>query len=162
MLSFCPLVCAGVNALRTDGAEKDGVRYAVDFISDVRQATDLATLPVGRNVVVIGGGMTAVDAAVKSKLLGAEHVTIAYRRGRDAMGASKYEQDLAASHGVKIMTNVQPVAVHGNGAAGQIELEYTTTQEGRLTGTGETVRLAADQVLKAIGQNWMAHRMAWT
>ncbi|WP_170557847.1 NAD(P)-dependent oxidoreductase [Ruegeria atlantica] len=149
---FLSIGLAGVNALRADGAEKDGVRFAVDFISDVRQASDLVDLPVGRNVVVIGGGMTAVDAAVKSKLLGAEHVTIAYRRGRDAMGASRYEQDLAASHGVKIMTNVQPVAIHGNGAAVEIELEYTTSHDGQLTGTGEMIRLPADQVLKAIGQ----------
>ncbi len=149
---FLSIGLAGVNALRADGADKDGVRYAVDFISDVRQADDLAHLPVGRNVVVIGGGMTAVDAAVKSKLLGAEHVTIAYRRGRDAMGASRYEQDLAASRGVRILTNVQPVAVHGNGAAVEIELEYTSSQGGSLRGTGETIRVPADQVLKAIGQ----------
>ncbi len=149
---FLSIGLAGVNALRADGVDKDGVRPAVDFISDVRQASDLADLPVGRNVVVIGGGMTAVDAAVKSKLLGAEHVTIAYRRGRDAMGASRYEQDLAASHGVRILCNVQPVAIHGNGAAAEIELEYTASHDGRLTGTGETVRVPADQVLKAIGQ----------
>ncbi len=149
---FLSIGLAGVNALRADGVDKDGVRPAVDFISDVRQASDLVDLPVGRNVVVIGGGMTAVDAAVKSKLLGAEHVTIAYRRGRDAMGASRYEQDLAASHGVRILCNVQPVAIHGNGAAAEIELEYTASHDGRLTGTGETVRVPADQVLKAIGQ----------
>ena len=149
---FLSIGLAGVNELRADGADKDGVRYAVDFISDLRQASDLAQLPVGRNVVVIGGGMTAVDAAVKARLLGAGHVTIAYRRGRDAMGASRYEQNLAASHGVRIMTNVQPVAIHGNGAAAEIELEYTASHDGRLTGTGETVRLPADQVLKAIGQ----------
>ncbi len=149
---FLSIGLAGVNALRADGVDKDGVRPAVDFISEVRQASDLADLPVGRNVVVIGGGMTAVDAAVKSKLLGAEHVTIAYRRGRDAMGASRYEQDLAASHGVRILCNVQPVAIHGNGAAAEIELEYTASHDGRLTGTGETVRVPADQVFKAIGQ----------
>ena len=50
------------------------------------------------------------------------------------------------------MTNVQPVAVHGNGAAAEIELEYTTSDGGKLTGTGETVRIPADQILKAIGQ----------
>ncbi|WP_299663300.1 NAD(P)-dependent oxidoreductase [uncultured Ruegeria sp.] len=149
---FLSIGLAGVNALRAQGADKDGVRHAVDFISDVRQADELAKLPVGRNVVVIGGGMTAVDAAVKSKLLGAEHVTIAYRRGRDAMGASRYEQDLASSQGVRILTNVQPVAVHGNGSAAEIELEYTTSAGGSLTGTGETVRVPADQILKAIGQ----------
>ncbi|WP_299985656.1 NAD(P)-dependent oxidoreductase [uncultured Ruegeria sp.] len=149
---FLSIGLAGVNALRAQGADKDGVRHAVDFISDVRQADELAKLPVGRNVVVIGGGMTAVDAAVKSKLLGAEHVTIAYRRGRDAMGASRYEQDLASSQGVRILTNVQPFAVHGNGSAAEIELEYTTSAGGSLTGTGETVRVPADQILKAIGQ----------
>ncbi|WP_170580099.1 NAD(P)-dependent oxidoreductase [Ruegeria arenilitoris] len=149
---FLSIGLAGVNALRAEGSDKDGVRNAVDFIADVRQASDLAKLPVGRNVVIIGGGMTAVDAAVKSKLLGAEHVTIAYRRGRDAMGASRYEQDLAASHGVRILCNVQPVAIHGNGAAAEIELEYTASVDGTLTGTGETIRLPADQVLKAIGQ----------
>ncbi|WP_424830846.1 NAD(P)-dependent oxidoreductase [Ruegeria sp.] len=149
---FLSIGLAGVNALRAQGADKDGVRNAVDFIADVRQADDLAQLPVGRNVVVIGGGMTAVDAAVKSRLLGAEQVTIAYRRDRDAMGASRYEQDLAASHGVRIMTNVQPVAIHGNGSAAEIELEYTSSAGGTLTGTGETIRVPADQVLKAIGQ----------
>ncbi len=150
---FLSIGLAGVNALRADGSDKDGVLHAVDFISEVRQASDLAKLPVGRNVVVIGGGMTAVDAAVKSKLLGAEHVTIAYRRDRDAMGASRYEQDLAAANGVKIMCNVQPVVIHGNGSAVEIELEYTSTTDGRLQGTGETVRIPADQVLKAIGQS---------
>ncbi|HCI06290.1 MAG TPA: dihydropyrimidine dehydrogenase, partial [Sulfitobacter sp.] len=75
------------NALGIDGGENDSVIDAVEFIELLRQTDDLATLPVGRNVVVIGGGMTAVDAAVQSKLLGAQNVTIAYRRGREAMSA---------------------------------------------------------------------------
>ncbi|MEO1788298.1 MAG: FAD-dependent oxidoreductase, partial [Pseudomonadota bacterium] len=66
---FLGIGLAGVNALRSDGEDKDGVRDAVDFISELRQASDVSSLPVGRNVVVIGGGMTAVDAAVQSKLL---------------------------------------------------------------------------------------------
>ncbi|WP_416368504.1 NAD(P)-dependent oxidoreductase [Tritonibacter mobilis] len=149
---FLSVGLQGVNALRAEGEDKDGVRDAVDFIAELRQAEDLRALPVGRNVVVIGGGMTAVDAAVQSKLLGAENVTIAYRRGRDAMGASRFEQDLAASKGVKLMFNVMPKAIHGNGAAAEIELEYTEIVDGRVKGTGETLRLAADQVMKAIGQ----------
>ncbi|MEC7256780.1 MAG: FAD-dependent oxidoreductase, partial [Pseudomonadota bacterium] len=47
---------------------------------------------------------------------------------------------------------VMPKAIHGNGAAAEIELEYTEVKDGRVTGTGETLRLAADQVYKAIGQ----------
>ncbi len=149
---FLGVGLGGVNAMGIAGDELDGVSDAVSFIEDLRQTTDLAALPVGRNVVVIGGGMTAVDAAVQSKLLGAEQVTIAYRRGRDAMSASRYEQDLAASHGVKLMFNVMPNAVHGNGAAAEVELEYTQITDGKLAGTGETIRVAADQVFRAIGQ----------
>lgn len=150
---FLSIGLAGVNALRAAGEDMDGVRDAVDFIEELRQAEDLSALPVGRNVVVIGGGMTAVDAAVQSKLLGAENVTIAYRRDREAMGASRFEQDLAASKGVTLMFNVMPKAIHGDGAAAEIELEYTHVEDGRVRGTGETVRLAAEQVYKAIGQS---------
>lgn len=150
---FLSIGLAGVNSLRAAGEELDGVRDAVDFIEELRQAEDLSALPVGRNVVVIGGGMTAVDAAVQSKLLGAENVTIAYRRDREAMGASRFEQDLAASKGVTLLFNVMPKAIHGNGAAAEIELEYTTVEDGRVRGTGETTRLAAEQVYKAIGQS---------
>ena len=142
------LGCVGAR----EGEDREGVEDAVSFIAELRQTSDLTTLPVGRNVVVIGGGMTAMDAAVQSKLLGAENVTIAYRRGQEAMGASRYEQDLAAQNGVRLMFNVQPVAVHGNGRAVEIELEYTTDTGSGLTGTGETFRLPADQVFKAIGQ----------
>lgn len=149
---FLSIGLAGVNALRADGEDKDGVRDAVDFISDLRQADDLAKLPVGRNVVVIGGGMTAVDAAVQSKLLGAENVTISYRRTRDKMGASGFEQDLAAVHGVRILENTQPKRVLGNGKCEGIELEYTTDDGFGLKGTGEIVTLPADQIFKAIGQ----------
>ncbi|MGB5557226.1 MAG: NAD(P)-dependent oxidoreductase [Paracoccaceae bacterium] len=145
---FLGLGLAGVNALRADGEERQGVGDAVDFIAELRQSDDLTELPVGRNVVVIGGGMTAVDAAVQSKLLGAENVTIAYRRGRERMAASEFEQDLAASKGVRIVYNVMPVAVHD----GEIELEYTVEDAGGLKGTAERFRLAADQVFKAIGQ----------
>ncbi|NNE51296.1 MAG: NAD(P)-dependent oxidoreductase [Sulfitobacter sp.] len=149
---FLAVGLGGVNALGVAGDDVGGVEDAVAFIKELRQSPDLAALPVGRNVVVIGGGMTAVDAAVQSKLLGAEQVTIAYRRDRKAMSASRYEQDLAASHGVKLMFNVMPKAVQGNGSAAEIELEYTTTEDGKLKGTGETVRLPADQVFRAIGQ----------
>ncbi len=149
---FLGIGLAGVNTLRADGEDKENVSDAVGFIAVLRQADDLSSLKIGRNVVVIGGGMTAVDAAVQSKLLGAENVTMVYRRGRENMSASAFEQDLATSKGVRIICHAQPVAVHGNGAATEAEFEYTVQTSGQLSGTGETFRLAADQVYKAIGQ----------
>jgi glutamate synthase (NADPH/NADH) small chain len=149
---FLGIGLSGVNSLRADGEEREGVFDAVSFIADLRQANDLTSIPVGRDVVVIGGGMTAVDAAVQSKLLGAENVTIVYRRGQDQMGASRFEQDLATSKGVRIVANAQPLAVHGNGAVAEAEFEYTTSEGGTLKGTGETFRIKADQLFKAIGQ----------
>ena len=149
---FLSVGLGGVNALSMSSEDDTCVSDAVGFIETLRQTTDLASIPIGRNVVVIGGGMTAVDAAVQSKLLGAEQVTIAYRRGREAMSASRYEQDLAASHGVKLLFNVQPVKLEALGSSAALVLEYTATNDTRLIGTGETVRIAADQVFSAIGQ----------
>jgi glutamate synthase (NADPH/NADH) small chain len=153
---FLGIGLGGVNALGLDGSDKSGVLDAVDFISDLRQAPNAMDVPIGRDVVVIGGGMTAVDAAVQAKLLGALNVTLAYRRGRDRMNASVFEQDLAASKGVRIMTHAVPVAVHGNGAVREIEFEYVGDD---MQGTGQTVRLPADQVLVAIGQTLSADVM---
>ena len=149
---FLSIGLGGVNSLRADGVDLDGVEDAVDFIAKLRQSDDLSTLPVGRNVVVIGGGMTAVDAAVQAKLLGAQNVTMAYRRGKDRMGASEYEQDLAASKGVTILYDAQPSAVLGEGACSEVVFEYTAEVDGALQGTGEMVHVPADQVLVAIGQ----------
>ena len=142
----------GVNALRAAGEDRSGVLDAVDFIADLRQADDLVRLPVGRNVVVIGGGMTAIDAAVQSKLLGAESVTVLYRRDRAAMPASRYEQDLAASKGVRFVFNAMPIAILGNGAVTGVTVEYTRAEGKSLIGTGETFDIPDDQILKAIGQ----------
>ncbi|MGI9395986.1 MAG: FAD-dependent oxidoreductase, partial [Paracoccaceae bacterium] len=128
------------------------VENAVEFIHELRQSENLAALEIGRNIVVIGGGMTAVDASVQAKLLGAEHVHLVYRRGRAQMNASLYEQDLAATKGVNIIANAEPVAVHGNGAVREVEFAYTRSSEKGLERTGETFRLTADQVFKAIGQ----------
>lgn len=149
---FLGMGLAGVNALRAPGEDKEGVRDAVDFIAELRQTADLSTLPIGRHVVVIGGGMTAVDAAVQSRLLGAEHVSMVYRRHRGAMGASDYELDHAQKEGVKIITNAMPLSVHGNGAVREVEFAYTRNGPTGLEPTGETFRVRADQLFKAIGQ----------
>jgi dihydropyrimidine dehydrogenase (NAD+) subunit PreT len=150
---FLGLGLGGVNALRADGETAEGVENAVDFIAELRQAPDLATLPVGRRVVVIGGGMTAIDAAVQSKLLGADEVTMVYRRGKAQMNASEFEQDLAASKGVTIRHWMAPTRVIAtDGKVTGIELEHTTLVDGALKATGDKVIIAADQVFKAIGQ----------
>ena len=149
---FLGLGLAGVNALRSEGEEHHHVRDAVDFIAELRQAPDLSKIAVGRDVVVIGGGMTAVDAAVQSRLLGAENVTIVYRRGQDRMSASTYEQDHAASKGVRIVTGAMPVRILGGDHLEAVEFAYAGEGPDGLRPTGETFRLKADQVFKAIGQ----------
>ncbi|TCL91116.1 NADPH-dependent glutamate synthase beta subunit-like oxidoreductase [Rhizobium sp. PP-WC-2G-219] len=151
---FLGIGLTGVNALRTEGEAAEGVGDAIDFIAALRQSQGKTDIPVGRRVVVIGGGMTAIDAAVQAKLLGAEEVTICYRRGREHMNASPYEQDLATSRGVTIRHGLQPrrILVREDGKVAGIELDYTTDVDGRLVATGETGILAADHILKAIGQ----------
>ncbi len=146
---FLGIGLAGVNTLGIEGAALDGVADAVDFISELRQAEDRTQLAIGRRVVVIGGGMTAVDAAVQAKLLGAEDVALVYRRGRDAMPASTFEQDLAAAKGVRIITHAAPQRFLGTGALEAVVFDYT---DGNAKPTGESFTLPADQVLLAIGQ----------
>ena len=79
--------------------DAEGIEDAVDYIAELRQAKDLAKLPVGRRVVVIGGGMTAIDVAVQSKLLGAEDVTILYRRGRGTDEGQRLRAGTGADQG---------------------------------------------------------------
>ncbi len=139
--------------LGVPGDNLNGVQDAVDFIATLRQTEDLSTLPVGRRVVVIGGGMTAVDAAVQSKLLGAEEVHIVYRRGQESMSASTAEQEWAQTNGVTIHHWLAPVEVIGEaGHATGVTFARQAMVNGKLSATGGTTTLAADMVLKAIGQ----------
>jgi glutamate synthase (NADPH/NADH) small chain len=151
---FLALGLAGVNRLGLAGEETlTHVLDAVDYIAELRQAEDLARLPVGKRVVVIGGGMTAVDAAVQAKLLGAELVTIVYRRGKEHLKASGYEQELAQTHGVLISTWARPVALESVGdVVSAVVFERTRDEDGRLVGAGEAFRVEADMVFSAIGQ----------
>ncbi|ODT15975.1 MAG: dihydropyrimidine dehydrogenase [Kaistia sp. SCN 65-12] len=153
---FLGMGLAGVNALGLAGEDLDGVADAVDYIADLRQATDLGQLPVGARVVVVGGGMTAIDVAVQSKRLGAKEVTVVYRRGQAKMGASEYEQDLAQTDGVLIRHNAKPSRlVTEAGRVTGIEFEETREEGGRLVGTGAVFQLPADTVFKAIGQTFV-------
>jgi len=144
-----------VNQLDMDHEHGEGVHNAVDMIARIRQE-DLATLQIGRRVVVIGGGNTAIDISVQIKKLGAEFVTMVYRRGFEDMGATDFEQQVAQTNGVLIKTWATPerIIVGDEGLTG-MRFEYTTIdQNGRLAGTGETFDLPADQVFKAIGQHF--------
>jgi dihydropyrimidine dehydrogenase (NAD+) subunit PreT len=150
---FLGVGLAGVNQLGIEGEELPGVENAVEYIADLRQATDKGELPVGRHVVVIGGGMTAIDVAVQSRRLGAERVDIVYRRSMEQMGASDYEKNLARTNGVTIHTLARPLKVLGRGHASGVLFERTELDDdGSLVDTGETFTLEADVVFKAIGQ----------
>jgi len=150
---FLGLGLAAVNKLGLVGeGALNNVIDAVDYIAELRQARDLGKLPVGRRVVVVGGGMTAIDIAVQVKRLGAELVTIVYRRGQEHMKASDYEQELAQTGGVLIRTWARPVALEGSGGVSAIVFERTRDEGGKLVGDGETFRLDADMVFTAVGQ----------
>ncbi|MDT6994790.1 NAD(P)-dependent oxidoreductase [Burkholderia cenocepacia] len=141
---FLAMGLGGVRALAIDGEQLGGVMNAVDFIAQVRQADALANVPVGRRVVVIGGGNTAIDAAVQSRKLGAERVTMVYRRGVDAMSATWAEREFAQKSGVTLVTHAKPVRIAGaNGQVTGVEFEGAS---------GERFTIDADMVLKAIGQ----------
>jgi dihydropyrimidine dehydrogenase (NAD+) subunit PreT len=154
---FLGMGLAGVNAIGIAEPQAGGIRNAVEFIAELRQAGDYTQVPVGRRVVVIGGGMTAVDAAVQSKKLGAEEVTMVYRRGADAMSASPYEQDWARTNGVTIRHWAAPREVLcGDGRVTGMRFAVTALKDGKLTETGESFALQADMVLKAIGQSFQS------
>jgi glutamate synthase (NADPH/NADH) small chain len=126
---FLGLGLAGVNAIGIAEPTVAGLRNAVEFIAELRQAHAYAQVPVGRKVVVIGGGMTAVDASV----------------------------EWAQKNGVTIRHWAAPKEVLS--AGGQVTgVRFATTRmdAGKLVETGATFTLAADMVLKAIGQSFIA------
>ena len=155
---FLGLGLQGVRALGLTGETLGGVRNAVDFIAELRQAADKSRLAVGRRVVVIGGGNTAIDAATQARRLGAEDVTIVYRRGPAEMPATRHEQDWAQTNGVRLRHHAAPQRLLAAGA--QVSgVEFMRTRldaAGRAVPTGETFSLAADMVLKAVGQVFVA------
>ncbi|HLJ64177.1 MAG TPA: NAD(P)-dependent oxidoreductase, partial [Stellaceae bacterium] len=141
---FLGLGLMGVKALQCEGEGLEGVHNAVDFIAALRQSPDFATLPVGRRVVVIGGGNTAIDIAVQTKLLGAEEVTLVYRRGEALMSATDHERDFARTKGVTIRYWGRPNALLGvDGKVRAVRFDHPA---------GESFTLEADMVMKAIGQ----------
>jgi len=150
---FLAIGLAGTRRLGLGSEDLPGVVDAVAYIAQMRQAEDKTRLPVGRRTVVIGGGMTAIDIAVQSKRLGAEDMTIVYRRGPRQMGASSLEQDLARRNGVRIRHWARPTRLLGDAHVTGVEFQCTRAgDDGKLEGTGESFTLDADVVFRAIGQ----------
>ncbi len=141
---FLGIGLAKSNDLGITGENLDGVIDAIEYIAELRQSHDKTVLPVGRDVVVIGGGMTAIDIAVQSKRLGAEQVHMVYRRGVEQMSASVFEQALAQTNGVTLHHWARPARIIGEDHVTGVEFDVDNSDEG--------MYLDADVVFKAIGQ----------
>lgn len=144
----------GIGATATlglPGEDKKGVVGAVEFIEDLRMKH--AEQKVADTVVVIGGGNTAMDAASQAARLGAEKVTLAYRRGKDSMGAYGFEYKLAISAGVDSLFEAQPIEIVGNGTATGVKFIKTKSVDGKLEYIhGSEFVVNCDLVIKATGQ----------
>ncbi|MBV7536373.1 NAD(P)-dependent oxidoreductase [Duganella sp. sic0402] len=151
---FLGLGLGASKQLGLTGEDAPGLLAAVDYIAALRQADDLSKLPVPSRAIVIGAGNTAIDMAVQIQRLGADEVTLVYRRGFEAMSATVHEQHIAKENQVRMRTWAQPQQVLLD-AAGRVQgmrFEKTAVINGRLAGTGETFDIAADAIFKAIGQ----------
>lgn len=140
------------------GEDLEGVIDAISFIYDIR-SKGYPAVPVGDKVVVVGMGMTAIDAATQAKRLGAAEVTLVYRRTQDEMPCTQAELDLAKLDGCQIAWLAAPKQLIG--AGGRVtQLVCSTMQlgppdaSGRRSpvDTGNTFILETDMVIKAAGQ----------
>jgi len=129
-----------------------GVEDAVDFIERIRQSQDKSKLKVGKNVVVIGAGNTAIDAAVQAKKLGAKNVSLVYRRGQEHMSATQYEINLAKSNDIIIKTWSAPIKIKGKKKVKAVKFAQTKIKDKTLQMTNKSYQIKTDHLLKAIGQ----------
>jgi glutamate synthase (NADPH/NADH) small chain len=141
------------------GEDLPGVWESLDFI--VQTHTEpFSECEIGRRVIVIGAGNTAIDVATAATRLGADEVTIAYRRGEKAMPAFAYEYGLAKDDGVRFEWYAMPVKVvagtDGRAAGVQFvrtKLDDPTARDSRMLKVpGSEFVLPADMVVKALGQ----------
>ena len=145
-------------ALELPGGDAKGVVDSMDFL---RQYNIRGSVPVGKDVVVIGGGNAAIDAARTALRLGAEHVTVVYRRTREQMPAYAEEIDEAQQEGVELRTLCAPekFVVEGGKVAG-VECRRMTLggfdRSGRrkalAEGENALETIPCDQVILAVGQ----------
>jgi dihydropyrimidine dehydrogenase (NAD+) subunit PreT len=130
-----------------------GIQDALSFIERLRQSPEELAAELPDKILVIGGGNTAIDAAVQAKKLGAADVTLCYRRGEDDMTATKWEQELALKNGVTINHWSLPKAAVGKHEVEAITFERSFMDEhGKLGTTGEKFDIEAELVLTAVGQ----------
>ncbi len=146
----------------TRGLGIPGEEYVLDGLEYIeRSKLEPTQFHVGRNVVVIGAGNTAIDCATIARRLGAEQVTMIYRRTEHEMTAYPHEYDFVKREGVTFRFLVQPIKVHHeNGNVTALECIRMTLGDPDSSGRpfpkaipGSTMLLAADQIVKAIGQS---------
>jgi len=139
-----------------------GEEFIIDGLDYIeRSKLDQSRLTVGNNVVVIGAGNTAIDCATIARRLGAERVTMVYRRSENEMTAYPHEYDFVKREGVGFWFLAQPVKVHtGNGVVKALECVRVQLGAADSSGRpfpqaipGSTVMIPADQIVKAIGQH---------
>ena len=155
--------------LEIPGKDLPGVIQATYFLCMVtlteRGGLDPKEIPVdaGDQVVVIGAGNVAMDAARTALRVGAEEVTVVYRRTEKESTALKSEFDEARQEGVRFKWLMSPVRYVGNGKVTGLECEeQTVTNEGKLTGTGRVEIIPADKVILAVGQRPAARIVSTT
>ena len=138
-----------------------GEDHIIDGLEYVEQSKlAVRNLVVGRNVVVVGAGNTAIDCATIAKRLGANTVTMVYRRTEKEMTAYAHEYDFIKQEGVNFSFLTQPVRVHSeNGTVKALECLRMSLGPADASGrpspqpiAGSEFFLDADQVVKAIGQ----------
>lgn len=133
------------------GKDLDNCFGATEFIEQLKM--NHTTTTVGKKVVVLGGGNTAMDAASESARMGAEQVTLAYRRSKEAMGAYAFEYELAKEAGVKGMFGISPVKISGNGKVNEVTFVKMTNENGQLKPIeGSEFNEPCDMLIFATGQ----------
>ncbi len=148
---FLGIGLGGTRSARIEGEDFENCEGATEFIETLKLAPLKAA--VGKRVVVIGGGNTAMDAASESSRMGASEVTLLYRRAKEEMPAYEFELDLAKGVGVRAVFNVQPLAVLGDGKVEGIRSIRTESKDGKLSNiAGTEFDIACDMVIKATGQ----------
>lgn len=137
------------NKLSIPGEELEGIYDALDFIEKIK-TRDWMSVPLGKTVVVIGAGNTAIDAVTQAKRLGAERVVMVYRRTEKDISAYDYEYELAKKDGVEFVWQAAPIGIlqGENGTALSLRCKKTD-------GSLELFEIPCDMVIKAVGQQKM-------